>query len=199
MTAEQIELPAFLQVDQFEKPVFQNYNDPTQKPPTEPMKNFAQKLLRTKAIHPDFTEVIEEEIAGWTYDQCHDFLRKMKLQPDRDKSQRPHKVWSRPEIPKGCYLVEVKGKTGALEMWIKVDQKPGETRMYRLQGSPGTLASQRIERVPFLEHLSAVLMVDPVAAQIAFATKLRHCMRCGSPLTNKASRDRNLGPECANK
>jgi hypothetical protein len=193
-------LPAFLTQDKFEKPLFKRNQYDEDRRPSDKMVSFAQRLLRTKVIHPDFVEVLEDEIDGLNFNQCRDFIDKMKPQPDRDKRFKAHRVWRRPEIPHGCYLVDVPGKTGRIEMWIKVDQsKPEETRMYRLQGAPGDLASKRIERVPFLEHLAVVLMLDPVAAQTAFADKLRHCMRCGSPLTNKVSRDANLGPECRNK
>lgn len=197
MTDTPVKIPDFLQVDKDGRKLFTSYNPKEARPATGPMKSFAQKLFRSKVTHPDFVNVLEEEIDSWTYDQCGDFLKKMKIQPDANKKAKVHRQWHRPEIPHGCYLVDVPGKTGTLEMWLKVDQSTGrETKIFRLRGAPGKLASKRIDRVTLLEHLTPVLLLDPQAAMERFATELEHCMRCGSPLTNDESRARMLGPDC---
>lgn len=196
-------IPLFLTVDKSgnTNPLFETYNKQnTEEPITKPQLGYAQKLFRTKVVHPDFTSVLEEEIESWTKRQASDFISKMRVQPDADKSLKLHRKWVRREIPHGCYLVDVPGKTGTLEMWLKVDQsKPDETKIFRLRGAPGKLASKRIDKVHLLEHLTPVLLLDPEAAQRNFAEKLEHCMRCGSPLTNPQSRARLMGDDCYNK
>jgi hypothetical protein len=71
-------------------------------------------------------------------------------------------------------------------------------RIQQLIGAPGAWRRERLTlRLQALALFH--ILEDQAGAQRLFADTTQTCCRCGSPLTNKASRDRGYGPDCASK
>lgn len=69
----------------------------------------------------------------------------------------------------------------------------GVRRLYQLIGAPGDFREQRIYRP--VKILNAIL-VDRVAALALYGLNVGQCGRCGSPLTQKRTRERGIGDDC---
>jgi hypothetical protein len=102
------------------------------------------------------------------------------------------------KIPAGRYALPraQASEAGNTVTFFEVQEYRGRRRIVQLVGSIGTFAQQTLKlHLQFfaLTHIAA----DPKAAAVLFGHETNTCGRCGSPLTNDASRARGLGPKCA--
>ena len=101
-------------------------------------------------------------------------------------------------IPTGMYALPRKNPsgTGNTITFFKIHEFRGGHRIVQLVGSVGAFAEQPLPlQLQFfaLKHIEE----DAKAAAVLFGKETNTCGRCGSPLTNDASRARGLGPKCA--
>ena len=68
--------------------------------------------------------------------------------------------------------------------------------LWELTGAPGDFKMQRIYRP---EKILQRISFDPLAAFVLFGLNVGECGRCGSPLTNKRTREQGMGDTCKSK
>ena len=92
----------------------------------------------------------------------------------------------------GCYAVEWNGDL----KFYRVKEGEGDNagriflNRFRTDYLDRPAARERAEAV-------ALILADPLAASLTFAREQVRCYRCGRRLTDKESRARGLGPDCA--
>lgn len=101
-------------------------------------------------------------------------------------------------IPTGMYALPRKeaSTSGNTVTFFKIHEFRGGHRIVQLIGSVGAFAEQPLAlELQFfaLTHIKE----NAKAAAVLFGKETNTCGRCGSPLTNDASRARGLGPKCA--
>jgi hypothetical protein len=101
-------------------------------------------------------------------------------------------------IPTGMYALPRKAASSAgnTVTFFKIHPFRGGHRIVQLVGSVGAFAEQPLAlHLQFfaLKHIAE----NAKAAAVLFGKETNTCGRCGSPLTNDASRARGLGPKCA--
>lgn len=101
-------------------------------------------------------------------------------------------------VPTGMYALPRReaSTAGNTMTFFKVHQYRGGHRIVQLLGSVGAFAERPL---PLVHQLYALTHIseDVRAAAVLFGQETGTCGRCGSPLTNDASRARGLGPHCA--
>ena len=101
------------------------------------------------------------------------------------------------------YAVQLGGPLGGKLMFFEVRQVEkgrwaGRKFLNRLLGSPGDWRRERV--APNLAALAIeVIAADPAGCAKRYADEFTCCAACRAPLSDKASRDRGLGPDCAKK
>jgi hypothetical protein len=66
-------------------------------------------------------------------------------------------------------------------------------RLWELTGAPGDFREQRIYRP---EKILKRIGDDPIASMALYGMNVGQCGRCGSPLTQKHTRERGIGDTC---
>lgn len=76
------------------------------------------------------------------------------------------------------------------------------SRVERHVGAPGDVRKTNlpvVQAATLAERVASLSDEALAEAQAMYGQAMHYCGRCGSPLTDKASRDLGLGPECAGK
>lgn len=96
-----------------------------------------------------------------------------------------------PAVPDGRYCIDTDGDPA----FYKV--KAGRSRVFidRFASDNTYPVIRNAERSRVLLAIAA----DPKAAGVRFGQLIEKCCRCGRTLTDKVSRERGIGPECASK
>ena len=112
------------------------------------------------------------------------FIDEMLKQPYRKEDAAPLFA----QLENGRYAIEQDGD-------IRFYRIGGTAirRLYQLIGAPGEFREQRIYRP--VKILNAILE-DRVAALARYGINVGQCGRCGSPLTQKHTRERGIGDDC---
>jgi hypothetical protein len=106
-------------------------------------------------------------------------------------------------VPAGFYALARTKASGSgnditffeVEKSKPVNGKPSRTYIKQLIGAPGQWNRETL-RLHHQYFAYLHIAADLAAAGALFAEKAECCRRCGSPLTNKASRDRGYGSGC---
>jgi hypothetical protein len=158
--------------------------------PSEKQMSLAQALGREKVRLPEYLELSEEDyhlaIAGLSRNQMGVFLTKMLKQPSAGMSRDA--LFER--VVNGKYALRNEDDEDIRFYCI------GGTRhriLWELTGAPGDFKMQRIYRP---EKILKRIGDDPVAAFAMFGLNVGTCGRCGSPLTQKHTRERGIGDTC---
>jgi hypothetical protein len=101
-------------------------------------------------------------------------------------------------IPTGMYALPRKAASSAgnTVTFFKIHPFRGGHRIVQLIGSVGAFAEQPLP-LPLQFFALKHIAENAKAAAVLFGKETNTCGRCGSPLTNDASRARGLGPRCA--
>lgn len=158
--------------------------------PSPKQMSLAQALGREKVRLPEYAELSEEEyhlmIAGLSLKDMGDFLNRMLKQPNAGASR--DELFAR--VDNGKYALRNEDDDDIRFYAI------GGTRhriLWELTGAPGDFKMQRIYRP---EKILKRIADDPVAAFALFGLNVGTCGRCGSPLTQKHTRERGIGDTC---
>jgi hypothetical protein len=157
--------------------------------PSAKQMSLAQALGREKVRLPEYAALSEEDyhlaIAGLSRKQMGDFLTKMLKQPNAGMSR--DELFER--VDNGKYAL--RNEDDDIRFYAI-----GGTRhrvLWELTGAPGDFKMQRIYRP---EKILKRIGDDPVAAFALFGISVGTCGRCGSPLTQKHTRERGIGDTC---
>lgn len=158
--------------------------------PSEKQMSLAQALGREKVRLPEYKDLSEEDyhlaIAGLGRKAMGDFLTRMLKQPSAGMSRDA--LFER--VVNGKYALKNEDDDDIRFYCI------GGTRhrvLWELTGAPGDFKMQRIYRP---EKILKRIGDDPVAAFALFGLNVGTCGRCGSPLTQKHTRERGIGDTC---
>lgn len=158
--------------------------------PSPKQMSLAQALGREKVRLSEYAELSEEDyhlmIAGLSLHGIGVFLDKMLKQPSAGMSR--DELFER--VVNGKYALTNEDDDDIRFYCI------GGTRhriLWELTGAPGDFKMQRIYRP---EKILKRIGDDPVAAFALFGLNVGTCGRCGSPLTQKHTRERGIGDTC---
>ncbi|QNR52018.1 hypothetical protein phiRKBJ001_76 [Streptomyces phage phiRKBJ001] len=161
--------------------------------PSPKQMSLAQALGREKVRLPEYQGMSEEDyhlaIAGLGRKAMGDFLDRMLKMP----SDGPTREELFDKLDNGKYALRNEDNEDVRFYCI------GGVRpriLWELTGSPGDFKMQRIYRP---EKILARIGADPLAAYVLFGLSVGKCGRCGSPLTQKHTRDRGMGDICYSK
>lgn len=100
-------------------------------------------------------------------------------------------------IPSGYYAVASTGNERNDLVFVRVAELPkGEVRVYQIIGGNADAPVPAQRGRDLIDRIAAV---TPEVAGKQYADEIGRCWRCGRHLTDEASRDRGLGPDCAAK
>jgi hypothetical protein len=153
-------------------------------------------LQNDRILPDDYSVKDEEALQKMERDQASGIINLLKTFAMKDGKVQHD--WTMPE---GKYAIEEDDEQG----WhfYQID-KPTEGRwkgytfIKELIGAPGAwrkIDVPRGERTDVLQWIQK----DPKRAMLDFGLQTVSCGACGSPLSNKASRERGMGPDCAAK
>lgn len=158
--------------------------------PSAKQMSLAQALGREKVRLPEHKDLSDEEyhlmIAGLSREDMGVFLTKMLKQPNEGPSRE--ELFEK--VDNGKYALRNEEDDDIRFYAI------GGTRhrvLWELTGAPGDFKMQRIYRP---EKILKRIAADPVAAFALFGLNVGTCGRCGSPLTQKHTRERGIGDTC---
>lgn len=158
--------------------------------PSDKQMSLAQALGREKVRLPEHLEMSEQEyhlfIAGLTRKGMREFLDKMTKQPAVGMSRSALYA----KVDKGKYALRNE-EDDDIRFYLVVGTR--RKMLFELIGAPGDFRQQRIYRP---EKILARIGEDPVAAFALFGLNVGMCGRCGSPLTQKHTRERGIGDTC---
>lgn len=155
-------------------------------------------LLRTRQAPEAWVAKASGMLAGgMTKTQASAIITAFKDLP-RQASQAPAPQASQPgtDVPAGRYAV---------------DTEEGHLGFYRVdRPTEGRWAGYTFVKVQASDELHPVrgqaakailakIAVDPQAAMLRYGQEIGSCGHCGRTLTNEASRERGIGPVCADK
>lgn len=158
--------------------------------PSPKQMSLAQALGREKVRLPEYAGMTDEEyhlaIAGLTRKGMREFLDKMVKQPAEGGSRS--ELYAK--IDKGKYALKNE-EDDDIRFYLVVGTR--RKMLFELIGAPGEFRQQRIYRD---EKILSRIAADPVAAFALFGLNVGTCGRCGSPLTQKHTRERGIGDTC---
>lgn len=165
-------------------------NDGLARPASEKQIAFARSLA--EQVHgpdnaPEFLAAHEEEGTFLDSKATSLLIDALLAAP-----KAPRKVEDAPKMPdSGYYCAEY---LGVLRFYaVKPGKGKWEGRVWlnRFRSDFQDRVGREEQRV-----VVAAILADPIAAREQFARETVHCFRCGRKLTDQASRDRGVGPEC---
>lgn len=157
---------------------------------TEKQMSLAQALGRERVRLAEFKDLPQKDyelhIAGLKRRAISEFIGEMLKQPYLEESAKA--IFER--LSNGKYALSNQDDEDVRFYAITGDNP---RRLYELTGGAGDFKFQRIYRpVGILKRIAA----DPVAAFALFGIKVGKCGKCGSPLTQKHTRERGIGDTC---
>lgn len=160
-------------------------------PPSDKQMSLAQALGRERARLAEYKELSEEDyhlaIAGMKRQTISAFIGKMLKQPYLEENAKAYFD----KLLNGKYALENPDDEDV--RFYAITGENGYRKLYELSGGAGDFKFQRIYRpVKILKRIAA----DPIAAFALFGIKIGKCGRCGSPLTQKHTRERGIGDTC---
>lgn len=158
--------------------------------PSAKQMSLAQALGSERVRLPEHADMEQKEyelmIAGLSRSDMGKFLDKMLKQP--------HAGLSRDDlfekIPNGKYALR---NIDDDDIRFYVVSGTRRRMLCELIGAPGEFRQQRIYRS---EKILKRIADDPVAAFALYGLNVGMCGRCGSPLTQKHTRERGIGDTC---
>lgn len=200
-------------------------NGTIERPATDPQLNFIGILLEERALPEDALERAKARLAqGLTMSLASEWIQRLKGYPRKDGTVRPADAAASPQyvnvayeecatdagvkrvgfltglanpIPRGSYALvqDPPTKSGNditfYKLWI------GERFGWRLYVCHGPEQTE-MGRTSALTVLSQIA-ANPGEAATRFGLNIGKCGVCGRRLTNAASRERGIGPVCAEK
>ncbi|QKY78616.1 hypothetical protein SEA_DRYAD_78 [Streptomyces phage Dryad] len=158
--------------------------------PSPKQMSLAQALGREKIRLPEYEGMSEEDyhlaIAALSLKAMGDFLTKMLKQPNSGLSR--DELFER--VDNGKYALKNEDDDDIRFYCIDGTR---HRILWELTGAPGDFKMQRIYRP---EKILKRIGDDPVAAFALFGLNVGTCGRCGSPLTQKHTRERGIGDTC---
>jgi len=158
--------------------------------PSAKQMSLAQALGREKVRLPEHAGMSEEDyhlfIAGLNRSAMGKFLDKMLKQPNSGLSR--DELFGK--LENGRYALKNEEDDD-----IRFYHVSGTRHriLWELVGAPGDFRQTRIYRP---EKILKRIADDPVAAFALFGLNVGTCGRCGSPLTQKHTRERGIGDTC---
>lgn len=159
-------------------------------PPSDKQVEYVLDLLKVRAWPDSYTS---EQLKGMERRQVSQIIDSILKAPV--KTEEFH-----PEIPDGFYALrqgdhwtfwEVSNPTRG--KWV------GFAFATKLIGSPGDYRREKTSKAVGNGVLAMIKEIKPAVASSDFGRQSGHCGICHSPLTNKDSLDRGIGPICASK
>jgi len=158
--------------------------------PSEKQMSLAQALGREKVRLEEYAGMSEEEyhlaIAGLSRKAMGDFLNRMLKQPNAGMSR--DELFAK--LDNGRYALKNEDDDDIRFYHISGTR---HRILWELIGAPGDFRQQRIYRA---DKILKRIADDPVAAFALFGLNVGTCGRCGSPLTQKHTRERGIGDTC---
>lgn len=158
--------------------------------PSAKQMSLAQALGREKVRLPEHAGLGEEDyhlmIAGLGRKAMGEFLSKMLKQPGNGLSR--DELFER--LDNGKYALKNEDDDDIRFYHISGTR---HRILWELTGAPGDFRMTRIYRA---ERILKRIADDPVAAFALFGINVGTCGRCGSPLTQKHTRERGIGDTC---
>lgn len=152
-------------------------------------------------IAPVVSQLVE---TGWPYENQTSASAKIdnlktRIQRLR-KQQRPERIGAVADVPPGRYALRNAPRFANKVTFFEVS-RPTDGRW---AGRTFLSIMQSDERVPVRDPQQRAMILgliarDTQAAMILFGKESEHCGFCGRRLTNDESRDRGIGPVCAEK
>lgn len=158
--------------------------------PSPKQISLAQALGREKVRLPEYAEMPQLEyerlIDALDREGMKTFLDRMLKQPDSGMSRAEISA----RIYNGKYALQNEDDED-----VRFYLVSGELHktLWELTGAPGEFRRQRIYRA---EKILRRIAADPMAAFALFGLKVGACGKCGSPLTQKHTRERGIGDTC---
>lgn len=123
----------------------------------------------------------------------------------RQAAKTPPPMSAFKDLPAGFYATISRTGNNDLDFW-KVVPGDGKWKGYifvrRMLGGIGADEGYRTEKIPNMQQRLAAQAITDYGIEESrrlFADKMRRCIDCGSPLSDKISRDEMRGPDCRNK
>jgi hypothetical protein len=158
--------------------------------PSDKQMSLAQALGREKVRLPEYANLEQKDyermIAGMSRETMGKFLTKMLKQPNNGPTRE--ELFDR--LDNGRYALRNEDDDDIRFYHISGTR---HRILWELIGAPGEFRQQRIYRP---EKILARIAEDPVAAFALFGLNVGTCGRCGSPLTQKHTRERGIGDTC---
>lgn len=158
--------------------------------PSAKQMSLAQALGSERARLPEFKELdqkaYELAIAGLSRKDISEFIGRMLKQPNAVMNRT--ELFGR--VEKGKYALRNLDDDD-IRFYLVVGTR--RKMLFELIGAPGEFRQQRIYRP---EKILKRIGDDPVAALALFGISVGTCGRCGSPLTQKHTRERGIGDTC---
>jgi hypothetical protein len=158
--------------------------------PSPKQMSLAQALGREKVRLPEHVGLEQKEyelmIAGLSLSDMGRFLDKMLKQPNNG----PTREELFDKLDNGRYALKNEDDDDIRFYHISGTR---HRILWELIGAPGDFRQQRIYRA---EKILKRIADDPVAAFALFGLNVGMCGRCGSPLTQKHTRERGIGDTC---
>jgi len=158
--------------------------------PSEKQMSLAQALGREKVRLAEHAALSEEDyhllIAGLGRKAMGEFLSKMLKQPSSGASR--DELFAK--VANGKYALKNEDNDDIRFYGISGTR---HRILWELTGAPGDFKMQRIYRP---DKILKRIGDDPVAAFALFGLNVGMCGRCGSPLTQKHTRERGIGDTC---
>jgi len=158
--------------------------------PSPKQMSLAQALGREKVRLPEYAGMDQKDyelaIAGLSRKAIGEFLDKMLKQPNDGLSR--DELFEK--VDNGKYALKNEDDDD-----IRFYHVSGTRHrvLWELTGAPGEFRMTRIYRP---EKILKRIASDPVAAFALFGLNVGTCGRCGSPLTQKHTRERGIGDTC---
>jgi hypothetical protein len=132
---------------------------------------------------------VTKSAASKMIDQLKDKAFELSGQKDR-KAERAV------EVPNGRYAIEREGTLKFYKINTPTDGKWAGRTFVDAQASDEL---HPIRNTSARREILATIATDPQAAMLRYGQELGHCGHCGRTLTNEVSRERGIGPVCAEK
>jgi hypothetical protein len=157
--------------------------------PSGKQMSLAQALGREKVRLPEYAEMDQKDyelaIAGLSRKDIGEFLNRMLKQPNALMNRA--ELYAK--VEKGRYAL--RNEDDDIRFYLVVGTR--RKMLFELTGAPGEFRQQRIYRD---EKILKRIADDPVGAFALFGLNVGTCGRCGSPLTQKHTRERGIGDTC---
>lgn len=138
---------------------------------------------------------------GLTKPQASKWIDRLRSLPSRSEpSQRRPPAQSRnvplPDVPAGRYAVE---EDDVLKFFLVDKPETGQWAGWtflKIQASDDLYKVKDFDRK---RRIITEIAIDPKAASLLYGKEIGRCGVCGRTLTDKTSRERGIGPVCANR